>query len=156
MMQNFLLQVLRLRLMVCGIYIIIMEDYILREIDKIGKLIEALFAEGGHPAEKRGGRGRLRNRLDGVGGGARSGYRHSAGPGGLYRRADPRVWLQRREPGKIRRAAVRFRGRFARSDATVRLACGITAIYRYLDEKKALVSLNRYYILKELENMTAR
>ena len=73
------------------------------------------FAEGGHPAEKRGGRGRLRNRLDGVGGGARSGYRHSAGPGGLYRRADPRVWLQRREPGKIRRAAVRFRGRFARS-----------------------------------------
>ena len=41
-------------------------------------------------------------------------------------------------------------------DATVRLACGITAIYRYLDEKKALVSLNRYYILKELENMTAR
>ena len=41
-------------------------------------------------------------------------------------------------------------------DATVRLACGITAIYRYLDEKKAPVSLNRYYILKELENMTAR
>lgn len=41
-------------------------------------------------------------------------------------------------------------------DATVRLACGITAIYRYLDEKRAPVSLNRYYILKELENMTAR
>ena len=41
------------------------------------------IAEGGHPAEKRGGRGRLRNRLDGVGGGARSGYRHSAGQGGL-------------------------------------------------------------------------
>lgn len=57
---------------------------------------------------------------------------------------------------KIRRAAVRFRGRFADRDATVRLACGITAIYRYLDEKKAPVSLNRYYILKELENMTAR
>jgi len=32
----------------------------------------------------------------------------------------------------------------------------ITTIYRYLDEKKAPVSLNRYYILKELENMTAR
>ena len=41
-------------------------------------------------------------------------------------------------------------------EATVRLACGITAIYRYLDEKKAPVSLNRYYILKELENITAR
>ena len=47
MMQNFLLQVLRLRLMVCGIYIIIMEDYILREIDKIGKLIEALLQKAG-------------------------------------------------------------------------------------------------------------
>lgn len=46
-MQNFLLQVLRLRLMVCGIYIIIMEDYILREIDKIGKLIEALLQKAG-------------------------------------------------------------------------------------------------------------
>lgn len=100
--------------MVCGIYIIIMEDYILREIDKIGKLIEALCRRRASCGEA-GRESRLRNRLDGVGGGARSGYRHSAGPGGLYRRADPRVWLQRREPGKIRRAAVRFRGRFARS-----------------------------------------
>ena len=33
--------------MVCGIYIIIMEDYILREIDKIGKLIEALLQKAG-------------------------------------------------------------------------------------------------------------
>ena len=33
--------------MVCGIYIINMEDYILREIDKIGKLIEALLQKAG-------------------------------------------------------------------------------------------------------------
>ena len=114
------------------------------------------FAEGGHPAEKRGGRGRLRNRLDGVGGGARSGYRHSAGPGGLYRRADPRVWLSDENLEKFAELLFDFAAASPDRDATVRLACGITAIYRYLDEKKALVSLNRYYILKELENMTAR
>ena len=92
-MQNFLLQVLRLRLMVCGIYIIIMEDYILREIDKIGKLIEALLQKAG--ILRRSGAGEA---------------------------VCETAWTELAEaldldiePGKIRRAAVRFRGRFARS-----------------------------------------
>lgn len=41
--------------MVCGIYIIIMEDYILREIDKIGKLIEALLQKAGILRRSRAG-----------------------------------------------------------------------------------------------------
>lgn len=33
----------------------------------------------------------------------------------------------------------------------LRLAAGIGAIYTYLDEKKAPASINRYYILKDLD-----
>ena len=101
--------------MVCGIYIIIMEDYILREIDKIGKLIEALLQKAG--ILRRSGAGEavcetawteLAEALD-------LDIDTLLAREDFIRRADPRVWLQRREPGKIRRAAVRFRGRFARS-----------------------------------------
>ena len=99
--------------MVCGIYIIIMEDYILREIDKIGKLIEALLQKAG--ILRRSGAGEA---------------------------VCETAWTELAEALDL--------------DIDTLLACGITAIYRYLDEKKALVSLNRYYILKELENMTAR
>ena len=155
-MQNFLLQVLRLRLMVCGIYIIIMEDYILREIDKIGKLIEALLQKAG--ILRRSGAGEavcetawteLAEALD-------------LDIDTLLAREDFSGVLTR-EYGfsdenleKFAELLFDFAAASPDRDATVRLACGITAIYRYLDEKKALVSLNRYYILKELENMTAR
>ena len=149
MMQNFLLQVLRLRLMVCGIYIIIMEDYILREIDKIGKLIEALLQKAG--ILRRSGAGEavcetawteLAEALD-------------LDIDTLLAREDF-IGVLIREYGfsdenleKFAELLFDFAAASPDRDATVRLACGITAIYRYLDEKKAPVSLNRYYILKE-------
>lgn len=36
-------------------------------------------------------------------------------------------------------------------DERLRLAAGVGAIYSYLDEKKAPASINRYYILKDLD-----
>lgn len=141
--------------MVCGIYIIIMEDYILREIDKIGKLIEALLQKAG--ILRRSGAGEavcetawteLAEALD-------------LDIDTLLAREDF-IGVLTREYGfsdenlENSPSCCSISRPLRRSDATVRLACGITAIYRYLDEKKALVSLNRYYILKELENMTAR
>ena len=140
MMQNFLLQVLRLRLMVCGIYIIIMEDYILREIDKIGKLIEALLQKAG--ILRRSGAGEavcetawteLAEALD-------------LDIDTLLAREDF-IGVLTREYGfsdenleKFAELLFDFAAASPDRDATVRLACGITAIYRYLDEKKALVS----------------
>ena len=151
MMQNFLLQVLRLRLMVCGIYIIIMEDYILREIDKIGKLIEALLQKAG--ILRRSGAGEAV---------CETAWTELAEALDLLAREDF-IGVLIREYGfsdenleKFAELLFDFAAASPDRDATVRLACGITAIYRYLDEKKAPVSLNRYYILKELENMTAR
>ena len=114
------------------------------------------FAEGGHPAEKRGGRGRLRNRLTELA------EALDLDIDTLLAREDF-IGVLTREYGfsdenleKFAELLFDFAAASPDRDATVRLACGITAIYRYLDEKKALVSLNRYYILKELENMTAR
>ena len=137
MMQNFLLQVLRLRLMVCGIYIIIMEDYILREIDKIGKLIEALLQKAG--ILRRSGAGEavcetawteLAEALD-------------LDIDTLLAREDF-IGVLIREYGfsdenleKFAELLFDFAAASPDRDATVRLACGITAIYRYLDEKNA-------------------
>ena len=132
--------------MVCGIYIIIMEDYILREIDKIGKLIEALLQKAG--ILRRSGAGEAV---------CETAWTE------LAEALDLDIDTLTREYGfsdenleKFAELLFDFAAASPDRDATVRLACGITAIYRYLDEKKALVSLNRYYILKELENMTAR
>ena len=98
-----------------------MEDYILREIDKIGKLIEALLQKAG-----------------------------------ILRRSGAGEAVCETARTELAEALdLDIDTLLAREDF-IRLACGITAIYRYLDEKKAPVSLNRYYILKELENMTAR
>ena len=115
-----------------------MEDYILREIDKIGKLIEALLQKAGILRRSGAGeavcetaRTELAEALD----------------------LDIDTLLAREDFIGV---LTDFAAASPDRDATVRLACGITAIYRYLDEKKAPVSLNRYYILKELENMTAR
>ena len=142
MMQNFLLQVLRLRLMVCGIYIIIMEDYILREIDKIGKLIEALLQKAG--ILRRSGAGEAV---------CETAWTELAEARDLLAREDL-IGVLSREYGvsveileKFAELLFDFAAASPDRDATVRLACGITAIYRYLDEKKAPVSLNRYYIL---------
>ena len=142
--------------MVCGIYIIIMEDYILREIDKIGKLIEALLQKAG--ILRRSGAGEavcetawteLAEALD-------------LDIDTLLAREDF-IGVLIREYGfsdanleKFAELLLEFAAASPDRDATVRLACGITAICRDLDEKKAPVSLNRYYSLEELENMTAR
>lgn len=142
--------------MVCGIYIIIMEDYILREIDKIGKLIEALLQKAG--ILRRSGAG------EAVCETARTELAEALNLDidTLLAREDF-IGVLTREYGfsdenleKFAELLFDFAAASPDRDATVRLACGITAIYRYLDEKKAPVSLNRYYILKELENMTAR
>ena len=130
-----------------------MEDYILREIDKIGKLIEALLQKAGILRRSGAGeavcetaRTELAEALD-------------LDIDTLLAREDF-IGVLTREYGfsdeNLEKFAELLFDFAAARDATVRLACGITAIYRYLDEKKAPVSLNRYYILKELENMTAR
>ena len=131
-----------------------MEDYILREIDKIGKLIEALLQKAGILRRSGAGeavcetaRTELAEALD-------------LDIDTLLAREDF-IGVLTREYGFSdenleKFAELLFAAASPDRDATVRLACGITAIYRYLDEKKAPVSLNRYYILKELENMTAR
>ena len=130
-----------------------MEDYILREIDKIGKLIEALLQKAGILRRSGAGeavcetaRTELAEALD-------------LDIDTLLAREDF-IGVLTREYGfsdeNLEKFAELLFDFAADRDATVRLACGITAIYRYLDEKKAPVSLNRYYILKELENMTAR
>ena len=127
-----------------------MEDYILREIDKIGKLIEALLQKAGILRRSGAGeavcetaRTELAEALD-------------LDIDTLLAREDF-IGVLTREYGFSDENLEKFAELlFDFAAATVRLACGITAIYRYLDEKKAPVSLNRYYILKELENMTAR
>ena len=127
-----------------------MEDYILREIDKIGKLIEALLQKAGILRRSGAGeavcetaRTELAEALD-------------LDIDTLLAREDF-IGVLTREYGFSDENLEKFAAAASPDrDATVRLACGITAIYRYLDEKKAPVSLNRYYILKELENMTAR
>ena len=126
-----------------------MEDYILREIDKIGKLIEALLQKAGILRRSGAGEAVCETALD-------------LDIDTLLAREDF-IGVLTREYGfsdenleKFAELLFDFAAASPDRDATVRLACGITAIYRYLDEKKAPVSLNRYYILKELENMTAR
>lgn len=130
-----------------------MEDYILREIDKIGKLIEALLQKAGILRRSGAGeavcetaRTELAEALD-------------LDIDTLLAREDF-IGVLTREYGfsdenleKFAELLFDFAAASPDRDATVRLACGITAIYRYLDEKKAPVSLNRYYILKELENL---
>ncbi|WP_288180379.1 hypothetical protein, partial [Alistipes putredinis] len=121
-----------------------MEDYILREIDKIGKLIEALLQKAG--ILRRSGAGEavcetawteLAEALD-------------LDIDTLLAREDF-IGVLIREYGfsdenleKFAELLFDFAAASPDRDATVRLACGITAIYRYLDEKKAPVSLNRY------------
>mgnify|MGYP001063378443 CR=1 FL=1 len=127
-----------------------MEDYILREIDKIGKLIEALLQKAGILRRSGAGeavcetaRTELAEALD-------------LDIDTLLAREDF-IGVLTREYGFSDENLEKFAELlFDFAAASPDLACGMTAIYRYLDEKKAPVSLNRYYILKELENMTAR
>ena len=133
-----------------------MEDYILREIDKIGKLIEALLQKAGILRRSGAGeavcetaRTELAEALD-----LDIDHKISSDVfGGVFSCG---CGFSDENLEKFAELLFDFAAASPDRDATVRLACGITAIYRYLDEKKAPVSLNRYYILKELENMTAR
>lgn len=117
-----------------------MEDYILREIDKIGKLIEALLQKAGILRRSGAGeavcetaRTELAEALD-------------LDIDTLLAREDF-IGVLTREYGfsdenleKFAELLFDFAAASPDRDATVRLACGITAIYRYLDEKKAPVS----------------
>ena len=123
-----------------------MEDYILREINRIGELIAALMAKIGL-------------------------MRQSASPEQirttakteLAEKLDIDIDTLLDEPDFIGRLTDEYGFgdqemgvslMFAASEQhadRLRLAAAVGAIYSYLDAKKAPASLNRYYILKDLE-----
>lgn len=120
-----------------------MEDYILREINRIGELIAALMAKIGL-------------------------MRQSASPEQirttakteLAEKLDIDIDTLLDEPDFIGRLTDEYGfgellfDMVAASEQhaeRLRLAAAVGAIYSYLDAKKAPASLNRYYILKDLE-----
>ena len=123
-----------------------MEDYILREINRIGELIAALMAKIGL-------------------------MRQSASPEQirttakteLAEKLDIDIDTLLDEPDFIGRLTDEYGfgdqelDKFAEllfdmvAASELRLAAAVGAIYSYLDAKKAPASLNRYYILKDLE-----
>lgn len=129
-----------------------MEDYILREIDKIGKLIEALLVKIGVRRGSDGGEEACAaTKLE------------------LSEKLDLDIDTLLAEEDFIRTLTDSYRfseenlEKFAEllfdmvaaseeRNERLRLAAGIGAIYRHLDEKKAPASLNRYYILRDLDN----
>ena len=128
-----------------------MEDYILREIDKIGKLIDGLLQKIGIK--------RMSASKETV-------YETTKTELAETLNLDIDVLLAQedfidvliREHGfsdenleKFAELLFDFVAASSDRDSKIRLSYGITAIYRYLNEKKAPVSLNRYYILKELD-----
>lgn len=127
-----------------------MEDYILREIDKIGKIIEVLLQKIG--TRKKGddrdtvcavSKIELLEQLN----------------------LDVDTLLEQDDFIDVLQRGHRFSNdnleKFAEllfdfvvasedSQARIRLIAGISVIYKYLDAHEASASLNRYYILKEL------
>ena len=100
-----------------------MEDYILREINRIGELIAALMAKIGL-------------------------MRQSASPEQIRTTAKTEL------AEKLDIFAELLFDMVAASEQhaeRLRLAAAVGAIYSYLDAKKAPASLNRYYILKDLD-----
>ena len=109
-----------------------MEDYILREINRIGELIAALMAKIGL-------------------------MRQSASPEQirttakteLAEKLDIDIDTLLDEPDFIGRLTDEYG--FGDQELDKFAAAAVGAIYSYLDAKKAPASLNRYYILKDLE-----
>ena len=128
-----------------------MEDYILREIDKIGKLIDGLLQKIGikrMSASKETVYETTKTELAET---------LNLDIDALLAQEDF-IDMLIREHGfsdenleKFAELLFDFVAASSDRDAKIRLTCGITAIYRYLNEKKAPASLNRYYILKELD-----
>ncbi|WP_295936908.1 hypothetical protein [uncultured Alistipes sp.] len=128
-----------------------MEDYILREINKIGELIAALLGKigllkrsGAAEAIRETARTELLDTLD-------------LDIDALLANDDFIAVLTDEhkfsEENLERFAELLFDLTAASSDRDerIRLAAGIGAIYSYLDAKKAPASVNRYYILKDLK-----
>ena len=117
-----------------------MEDYILREINRIGELIAALLDKigllkksGAPELIRETAKTELAEQLDFI-----------ATLVGEYGFSDADL-------EKFAELLFDFAAASEERGERLRLAAAIGALYSYLDEKKAPASLNRYYILKDLD-----
>ena len=113
-----------------------MEDYILREINRIGELIAALLDKigllkksGAPELIRETAKTELAEQLD----------------------LDIEYGFSDADLEKFAELLFDFAAASEERGERLRLAAAIGALYSYLDEKKAPASLNRYYILKDLD-----
>ena len=128
-----------------------MEDYILREINRIGELIAALLDKigllkksGAPELIRETAKTELDEQLDLDIDTLLAGEDFIATLVGEYGFSDADL-------EKFAELLFDFAAASEEHGERLRLAAAIGALYSYLDEKKAPASLNRYYILKDLD-----
>lgn len=126
-----------------------MEDYILREINRIGELIAALMAKIGlmrqsaSPEQIRTtAKTELAEKLD---------IDTLLDEADFIGRLTDEYGFGDQELDKFAELLFDMAAASEQHAERLRLAAAVGAIYSYLDAKKAPASLNRYYILKDLD-----
>ena len=124
-----------------------MEDYILREINRIGELIAALMAKIGlmrQSASPEQIRTELAEKLD-------IDIDTLLDEPDFIGRLTDEYGFGDQELDKFAELLFDMVAASEQHAERLRLAAAVGAIYSYLDAKKAPASLNRYYILKDLD-----